>query len=128
MSEHVENKLTYYLVFLALVVGTVVTVAAAFVDLGPLNIVVALGIAGTKATLVVLYFMHVRYSNRLIWVYIGAGLFWLLLLVGVTMGDYLTRQWLPVSVGWQRLSVPDYAPHPTAPPVSEEPDRRPATP
>ena len=128
MAEVVPQQI-YYRVFAALLALTLLTWGVSHIDFGGyLDIIVALTIAVVKTALVVLYFMHVRYSNRLIWVYIGAGLFWLLLLVGVTMGDYLTRQWLPVSVGWQRLSVPEYAPHPTAPPVSKEPGRRPATP
>jgi cytochrome c oxidase subunit 4 len=84
----------YYLVFGALMVGTALTVGAAFLDLGVLNNVVMLGIAITKATLVVLYFMHVRWSTRLTWVVVASGFFWLLLLFGLTMQDYLTRGWV----------------------------------
>jgi cytochrome c oxidase subunit 4 len=128
MAEVVARRI-YYRVFAALITLTLLTWGVSYVHFGSyLGIIVALTIAIGKTALVVLYFMHVRYSNRLIWVYIGAGLFWLVLLVGVTMGDYISRKWLPVSVGWQRLNVPDYAPHPTAPPVSEEPGRRPTTP
>jgi cytochrome c oxidase subunit 4 len=85
----------YYAVFAALMVGTAITVAVAFVDLGALNNVVMLGIAMTKATLVVLYFMHVRWSTRLTWVIAASGFFWLLILFGLTMQDYLTRGWVP---------------------------------
>jgi cytochrome c oxidase subunit 4 len=84
----------YYWVFAALIVGTAVTVAAAFVDLGALNNVVMLAIAITKATLVVLFFMHVRWSTRLTWVIAASGFFWLLILFGLTMQDYLTRGWV----------------------------------
>ena len=91
MSGHVAPKSMYYLVFGALLVGTAITVAAAFVDLGALNNVVMLAIAITKATLVVLYFMHVRWSTRLTWVVVASGFFWLLILFGLTMQDYLTR-------------------------------------
>ena len=84
----------YYGVFLALMVGTALTVGAAFLDLGALNNVVMLGIAITKATLVVLYFMHVRWSTRLTWVVVASGFFWLLILFGLTMQDYLTRGWV----------------------------------
>jgi cytochrome c oxidase subunit 4 len=84
----------YYLVFLALMVGTALTVAAAFVDMGALNNVVMLAIAITKATLVVLFFMHVRWSTRLTWVVAASGFFWLLILFGLTMQDYLTREWV----------------------------------
>jgi cytochrome c oxidase subunit 4 len=85
---------TYYVVFLLLMAGTAMTVAIAFVDLGPLNAVAALAIASAKATLVVLYFMHVRYSTRLTWVVVAGSLFWLGILLVLTLSDYLTRKWL----------------------------------
>jgi cytochrome c oxidase subunit IV len=91
MSGHVAPKSMYYWVFAALMIGTAITVAAAFVDLGALNNVVMLAIAITKATLVVLFFMHVRWSTRLTWVIAASGFFWLLILFGLTMQDYLTR-------------------------------------
>jgi cytochrome c oxidase subunit 4 len=84
----------YYLVFLALLVGTGLTVAAAKVDMGPLNNVVMLAIACTKATLVILFFMHVRWSTRLTWVVVMSGFFWLLILFGLGMSDYLSRGWV----------------------------------
>jgi cytochrome c oxidase subunit 4 len=94
MSGHVAPKSMYYAVFGALMLGTALTVGAAFLDLGVLNNVVMLGIAITKATLVVLYFMHVRWSTRLTWVVVASGFFWLLILFGLTMQDYLTRGWV----------------------------------
>jgi cytochrome c oxidase subunit IV len=94
MSGHVAPKSMYYWVFAALIVGTALTVAAAFVDLGALNNVVMLAIAITKATLVVLFFMHVRWSTRLTWVVVCSGFFWLLILFGLTMTDYLSRGWV----------------------------------
>ncbi len=84
----------YYAVFAALIVGTALTVAVAFIDLGALNNVLMLGIAMTKALLVVLFFMHVRWSTRLTWVVAASGFFWLLILFGLTMQDYLTRGWV----------------------------------
>jgi cytochrome c oxidase subunit 4 len=84
----------YYLVFLALIVGTVATVAAAKVDMGPLNNVVMLAIACTKASLVILFFMHVRWSTRLTWVVAMSGFFWLLILFSLGMSDYLSRGWI----------------------------------
>jgi cytochrome c oxidase subunit IV len=93
-AGHVAPKMMYYMVFLALIVGTLLTVAAAKVDLGPLNNVVMLAIACTKALLVVLFFMHVRWSTRLTWVVAGAGFFWLLILFSITMADYMTRGWV----------------------------------
>ena len=120
MAEVVSRRI-YYRVFVALLFLTLLTWGASYMHFGGyLGIIVALTIAVSKAALVVLFFMHVRYGNRLIWGFIGAGMFWLILLLGVTMGDYLSRDWLPVSVGWQRLHVPDYAPHPTPPRMSEE--------
>jgi cytochrome c oxidase subunit 4 len=89
----------YYRLFAALLVLTGLTVGVAYLDLGLLNTVIALTIATAKALLVVLFFMHVRYSHRLTWVFIGAGVFWLLLLLVLTLSDYLTRGWLPV-MGW----------------------------
>ena len=94
MSGHVAPKSMYYAVFAALLVGTALTVGAAFVDMGALNNVVMLGIAITKALLVVLFFMHVRWSTRLTWVVVASGFFWLLILFGLTMQDYLTRGWV----------------------------------
>ena len=94
MSGHVAPKSMYYGVFLALLVGTALTVAAAFVDMGAMNNVVMLGIAITKALLVILFFMHVRWSTRLTWLVVASGFFWLLILFGITMSDYLTRGWV----------------------------------
>jgi len=85
----------YYAVFAALIVGTALTVAVAFVDLGAMNNVLMLGIAMTKALLVILFFMHVRWSTRLTWVVAASGFVWLLILFGLTMTDYLTRGWVP---------------------------------
>ena len=64
-----------------------------FFDLGPLNTIAALGIAVFKATLVVLFFMHVRYSSRLTWAVVIGSVFWLGILLALTMADYLTRVW-----------------------------------
>ena len=95
MSGHVTPKSLYYWVFLALLVGTALTVLVAKFDLGPLNNIVMLTVACGKALLVVLYFMHVRWSTRLTWVVAGSGFFWLLILFGLTMGDYMSRGWVP---------------------------------
>jgi cytochrome c oxidase subunit 4 len=72
---------------------TALTVFAANIDLGSekINTTVALAIAVTKAMLVVLYFMHVRYSSRLTWVVVAGGFLWLLIMIGLTMSDYLSR-------------------------------------
>jgi cytochrome c oxidase subunit IV len=97
MSEHIVHPRVYITIFLILMVGTGLTVVAAFRDFpGPLNAVVALTIAVIKATFVVLYFMHVRYSSRLVWLVIAAALFWLAIMFALTISDYSTRSWLPV--------------------------------
>jgi len=90
-AGHVVPLRVYFLVFGALMALTALTVAAAMQDLGPLNVVVALVIACTKAVLVVLYFMHVRYSTKLTWAVIAGGFLWLLLLLLMTLSDYITR-------------------------------------
>lgn len=91
-AEHAHPSVGLYIViFLALVAGTVLTWRIAFVDLGPWNPVVALTIAVIKATLVILYFMHVRYSNKLTIITVCAGFFWLLILITLSLSDYLTR-------------------------------------
>ncbi len=84
----------YYAVFLALIVGTGLTVAAAFVDMGAMNNVVMLTIACVKASLVILFFMHVRWSTRLTWVVVASGFFWLLIMFTLTMTDYFSRGWV----------------------------------
>jgi len=98
MSEHIVQPRIYLVIFLALLMGTGLTVVAAFYDFpGPLNAIVALTIAVIKATLVILYFMHVRYSGRLIWLVIGSALFWLAIMFAITFSDYSSRGWLPIS-------------------------------
>ncbi len=84
-------KKTYFLVGWALFALFLLTVGAAYIDLGPFNIVVAMTIAIVKAVLVILFFMHVRYGSKVTWVFAGAGFFWLLILFILTMSDYLTR-------------------------------------
>jgi len=94
MSEHIVSKKLYFVIFGALMVLTFLTVWVATIDLGALNTPVALAIAVTKAVLVVLYFMHVRYSSRLTWVVVAGGFLWLIIMIGLTMSDYLTRGFL----------------------------------
>ncbi len=93
MSQHVVPTPTYYAIFAILMLCTAVTVGIAFVDLGPFNAVAALTIAVFKATLVVLFFMHVKYSPRLTWAVVASSVFWLGILLTLTLGDYLTRSW-----------------------------------
>jgi cytochrome c oxidase subunit IV len=99
MSAHIVSTKIYYAVFATLMVLTALTVALATVDLGRLNIVIALAVAVCKAILVLLFFMHLRYSVRLTWVVVGAALVWLMILIGFTMSDVLTRGWLTAGGG-----------------------------
>jgi cytochrome c oxidase subunit IV len=99
MSVHVVSRKIYFLIFGALMVLTGVTVWVANFDLGRWNAIVALSIAVVKAMLVVLYFMHVRYSSKLTWVFVCAGVIWLIILFAFTLSDFLTRAWVPISTG-----------------------------
>ena len=97
MSAHpITSVRTYLLVFAALIIGTVLTYFAALVDVGWLNTPIALGIAFAKASLVVIFFMGVRYNTPLTKVVVVAGLFWLAIMFALTMNDYLTRAWVGV--------------------------------
>ena len=96
MSDHSASYKPYIVVFVALLLLTLVTVDVAFYDAGLLSLPLALAIACTKATLVVLYFMHVRQSEHLIWIVVAGGFLWLLILLALTLGDVLTRGWLGV--------------------------------
>ena len=87
---------TYVAVFFGLIVLTGLTYVAAINDFGALNTPIALGIAGLKASLVVLIFMGVRYNTPLTKVVVISGFFWLLIMFGLTMGDYMSRSWLGV--------------------------------
>jgi cytochrome c oxidase subunit 4 len=91
MSGHISPKTTYYAIFGALMVLTAVTVAVAYQPLGVFNFPVAIGIAITKATLVILFFMHAKYSSRLTKLFVGTAFFFLFILLGLTLTDYLSR-------------------------------------
>jgi cytochrome c oxidase subunit IV len=93
MAEHIVPTRVYYTIFAILMLCTYLTVQIAFFDLGPLNTIAALVIAVFKATLVVLFFMHVKYGTRLTWAVVVGSVFWLGILLALTMGDYLTRTW-----------------------------------
>ncbi|MBZ5678491.1 MAG: cytochrome C oxidase subunit IV family protein [Acidobacteriia bacterium] len=94
MSEHGTSIGFYVMIFLILLVLTGVTVSAAFINLGPLNPILALGIATTKALLVVLFFMHVKgASEKLVKLVVLSAVFFLLILLGLTLSDYATRLW-----------------------------------
>jgi cytochrome c oxidase subunit 4 len=94
MSERILSPVVYYVVFVALILLTVLTVGASLVELGVWHTVAGLVIACCKALLVALFFMHVLYSSRLTWLVILASLFWLGILMSLTLADYLTRHWL----------------------------------
>jgi cytochrome c oxidase subunit 4 len=98
MSGHIASTKLYYWVFIALIVGTVLTYLAALVDFGAMNNVVMLVIAVSKALLVILFFMGVRWSSRLTWVVAGSGFFFLLIMFTITMSDYMSRGWTPGSL------------------------------
>ena len=90
---HIVSPKIYLAVLIALLAGTALTVWASFIDLGVLNPIIALAIACTKAVLVVLFFMHVKYSPKLTKLTVGAGVFTFLVLIGMTLADYFTRAW-----------------------------------
>jgi cytochrome c oxidase subunit IV len=101
VSEHIVSPKIYLVIFTSLMVGTGLTVWAAFQNFGPFNIVIALGIASLKATLVVLYFMHARYSPKRTQLVIVCSVFWLAIMLALTLTDYSTR-----SVKESRLGSP----------------------
>ncbi|HEX8476080.1 MAG TPA: cytochrome C oxidase subunit IV family protein [Pyrinomonadaceae bacterium] len=92
MSEHIVSRKIYFLVFGALMVGTALTVIAANINFGgALNDIIAMTIAVTKAMLVILFFMHVRYGSRLTMLVVAAGFFWLGIMIVLTLSDYMSR-------------------------------------
>jgi cytochrome c oxidase subunit 4 len=90
---HIVSPRVYFTIYAILLLGTYLTVQIAFFDLGPLNTIAALTIAVLKAVLVVLFFMHVRHSTPLTWAVVVGSVFWLAILLTLTMTDYLTRGW-----------------------------------
>lgn len=121
MSAHyVAPKGLYFTIFGALILGTILTVAVTYVNLGELNLIIALLIAFTKATLVVLFFMHVKQSSKLTKVFVLAGLFWVGILLTLTSSDYISRHWLPESGSW---GEPSNNANPPVSGTSNEPSR-----
>lgn len=92
-AHHIVSPVVYLTILFALLVGTALTIWASYVDLGVWNPIIALAIACTKATLVVLFFMHVKYSSRLTMLTVGAGVFMFLTLISMTLADYISRAW-----------------------------------
>ncbi len=103
MSEHIVPVRIYIAVFLALLVLTGLTTWVAFIDLGPVNTVLALAVAVTKMLLVILFFMHVKYSPGLTRLVLIAGFFWFAILVALTLADELSRGWTPQPKEWSTL-------------------------
>jgi cytochrome c oxidase subunit 4 len=104
-THHIIPVKVYLGIYGLLMLLTATTVAVAYKDLDlgavPLNLAIALTIAMVKTLLVVLYFMHVRYSHHLVKIFVAAGFLWLIIMVGVTLSDYLTRSWISIPRGWQ---------------------------
>ena len=94
-GEVVVTTATYLKIFALLIVLALITTALAFVDLHAFNTILAMAIAVTKAVLVVLFFMHVKYEDRLTLVFAIAGFVWLAIMLILTASDYMTRGWLP---------------------------------
>ena len=92
-AHHIVSPVVYVTILFALLVGTGLTIWASYVDLGVWNPIIALAIACTKATLVVLFFMHVKYSSKLTMLTVGAGIFMFLTLISMTLADYISRAW-----------------------------------
>jgi cytochrome c oxidase subunit IV len=92
-EHHVVGPKTYGLILLALLVLTGVTTGVAYIDLGVLNPVIALAIACLKAVLVILFFMHIRYSSKLMMLTVGSGFFTFIVLITMTLSDYVSRNW-----------------------------------
>ena len=92
-EHHIVSPAVYATIFVTLLICTALTIAASYLEMGPWNPVVAIAIACVKATLVVLFFMHVKYSSKLTKLTVGAGVFTFLILVGMSLSDYFTRAW-----------------------------------
>jgi cytochrome c oxidase subunit 4 len=92
-EHHIVTPMNYLFVYIALIIGTILTVIAADIDMGVFNPIIALGIACTKACIVILFFMHVKYQSRLVKLTVSAGFFTFLVLITMTLTDYISRAW-----------------------------------
>ncbi len=92
-EHHIVTPMNYLFVYIALIIGTILTVIAADLDMGVFNPIIALGIACTKACIVILFFMHVKYQSRLVKLTVSAGFFTFLVLITMTLTDYMSRAW-----------------------------------
>jgi cytochrome c oxidase subunit 4 len=95
MDQHIAGYRSYFAVFITLLLLTLVTVDVAFFNAGWLNLPMALFIAVCKATLVILYFMHVRHADHLTWIFVAMGFLWLIILLALLMSDYVGQR-IPV--------------------------------
>jgi len=93
---HILPVRTYLTVYIALLVLLIATVGAAFINVEPFNFALTMIIALAKAIMILLIFMHVRYSERLIWVFSSAAFLWLAILIALSLNDYFTRGWLNI--------------------------------
>jgi len=116
MAEHIAPKKLYFFVFGSLLVLTLLTWRIAYVDLGQWNTVVALAIAVGKASLVAIFFMHLRWSGSMMRIVVCAAIFWLAIMMTLTLGDVLSRNRVVPSQGWQTSAVVSHA----APPAREQ--------
>lgn len=109
MASHIVSLKVYFLIFAALLSMTALTMEIAFIDLGHLNIYAAMTIAVIKALLVVMFFMHLRYSSSLTKLFVAAGILWFAILIALTTSDYLTRPWQTRPEGWVAIeeATPD---------------------
>jgi cytochrome c oxidase subunit 4 len=116
MSSAPIRKRTYFVIWIALLIFLALTLGLAEIDLGPFNNVAALGISISKMMLVVLFFMHGRYEKPLTWIFICAGVIWLLIMVDLTLSDYLTRGDVPgTRQSWRHLEKNPPTLEPTGP-------------
>ena len=106
MLGHVVPKKTYFLIFGALLALTALTTSVAYLNLGQWNTIAALAIACCKATLVVLFFMHLRWSTRLMRVVLISALLWLAILISLTTTDFFSRDWTPIPESWETSRLP----------------------
>jgi cytochrome c oxidase subunit IV len=127
VAGHVSPKKVYYTIFGLLMVLTAITVTVAFLPLGRLNFPVALSIAILKATLVVLFFMHVKYSSALTKLICGTAFFFLLVLFGLTLSDYMSRGWFTAPGGTTgagtQVTIGPAQPEPAEPAEAAAPER-----
>jgi cytochrome c oxidase subunit 4 len=111
MNTHILSRKTYVFIWFALMALLFLTWGLAQINLGAFNIVVMLSIAIVKTILVILFFMHVKYSPRLVWVFVAAGFIWLAIMIDLTLSDYLTRGRIRgVGQSWKHTETKPSAP------------------